>query len=49
MNFHCTKKKEWWVDNLQSNDDTLLVGQNTCNTISVDKSSSIENWVDEKD
>ena len=49
MDFHCTKKKEWWADYLPNKDDTLLVGQITYNTISVDKSSSKENLVDEKD
>jgi hypothetical protein len=49
MDYHGTKKKGWWGDNLQNKDDTLVAGQNTCNTISVDKSSSITNWVEGKD
>ena len=41
MNYHGVTKKGWWGDNLQNKDDTLLAGQNTCNTISVDKKNSI--------
>ena len=48
MNYHGTKKKGWWGDNLQNKDDTLVAGQETCNIISVDKKSSITNWVEGK-
>ena len=49
MDYHGTKKRGWWSDNLQNKDDTLVAGQKTCNTISVDKSSSLTNWVEGKD
>ena len=48
MDYHGKKMKGWWSDNLQNKDDTLVAGQNTCNTISVDKGSSITNWVEGK-
>ena len=45
MNYHGTKKYGWWSDNLQNKDDTLLAGQSISNKISVDKKSSINNWI----
>ena len=48
MKYHGEIKKGWWSDNLQNKDDTLVAGQETCNTISVDKKSSITNWVEGK-
>ena len=48
MNYHKTKKRGWWCDNLQNKDDTLLSGQNKVNKISVDKKEEII-WVEEKD
>ena len=45
MNYHGTKKYGWWGDNLQNKDDTLVAGQDVCNTISVNKKSSINSWV----
>ena len=49
IDYHGTKKKGWWCDNLQNKDDTLVAGQNTCNEISVNKDSSISKWVEGKD
>ena len=49
MNYHNMIRKGWWPDNLQNRDDTLLGGQDICNKISVNKVSSIENWIDSKD
>ena len=46
MDYHGVKKRGWWSDNLQNKDDTLVAGQDICNTISVDKNSSITNWVE---
>ncbi|NTU98874.1 hypothetical protein HGA64_02620, partial [Candidatus Falkowbacteria bacterium] len=40
----------WMSDNLQNKDDTLLAGQSTSNTISVDKSSLLSGkmaWIDQ--
>ena len=45
MNYHGATKQGWWGDNLQNKDDTLLVGQEVCNPISVNKKSQIK-WVD---
>jgi len=45
MDYHGEKKRGWWSDNLQNKDNTLVAGQDTCNEISVDKKSSITNWV----
>ena len=45
MNYHGKEKQGWWGDNLQNKDDTLLAGQETCNTVSVDKTDSITKWV----
>ena len=48
--YHGWQRKGWWPDNLQNRDDTLLAGQETCNSITVDKERrSIENWIDSKD
>ena len=49
MNYHGKSKRGWWSDNLQNKDDTLVAGQDQCNVISVDKDSSIKNWVEGKD
>ena len=49
MNYHGTIKKGWWSDDLQNKDNTLVAGQDTINTISVDKKSLITNWVEGKD
>ena len=45
MYYHGVYRRGWWGDNLQNKDDTLLVGQETCNNISVNKKSTIT-WVD---
>ena len=45
MIYHGKEKQGWWGDNLQNKDDTLLAGQETCNTVSVDKTDSITKWV----
>ena len=45
MEYHGTKKSGWWCDNLQNRDDTLVAGQTACNSVSVDKLFSINNWV----
>ena len=42
-------KKGWWFDNLKNKDDTLVACQETCNTISDDKRTSLNSWVDSKD
>ena len=49
MNYHGVMKKGWWSDNLQNKDDTLVAGQDKCNVISVNKESSLTNWVEGKD
>ena len=46
--YHNVKKRGWWSDNLQNKDDTLLIGQEKSNKISVDKKSEII-WIDSKD
>ena len=48
MDYHKTRKRGWWCDNLQNKDDTLLAGQNKSNKISVDKKEEIT-WVDAED
>ena len=48
MTYHNVKKRGWWSDNLQNKDDTLLIGQEKSNKISVDKKSEIV-WIDSKD
>ena len=48
MDYHKTKKRGWWCDNLQNKDDTLLAGQDKINKISVDKMEEIT-WVEGKD
>ena len=49
MNYHGKKRRGWWSDDLQNKDDTLVAGQDVCNVISVDKESSITDWVEGKD
>ena len=48
IDYHGVKKKGWWCDNLQNMDNTLVAGQDTCNDISVNKKSSITNWINGK-
>ena len=45
------KYKGWWSDNLQNQDNTLLAGQSSVNTISVGKSSLLKStdWINAKD